>query len=85
MVAARTSAFGATSPLQCAPEKVRSRSDLPTFVTSIAGQQFVEFTTCALATRLIASWMEARVTKVTKVSSHGKRRRHRCFGSLTLD
>jgi hypothetical protein len=62
-------AIGATSPLPCAPEKVPSRSDLPTFVKSIAGRRFVEFTTYALASRLIASWMEARVTKVTKVSA----------------
>ena len=61
--------LGATSPLPCAPEKVPSRSDLPTFVKSIAGRRFVEFTTYALASRLIASWMEARVTKVTKVSA----------------
>src|SRR4029077_5991553 len=65
----QTSAMGATSPFPCAPEKVPSRSDLPTFVKSIAGRQFVEFTTYALASRLIASWMEARVTKVTKVSA----------------
>jgi hypothetical protein len=53
--ASRVTAIGATSPLPCAPEKVPSRSDLPTFVKSIAGRRFVEFTTYALASRLIAS------------------------------
>ena len=62
-------ANGASSPLPCAPEKVPSRSDLPTFVESIAARRFVEFTTYARASRLIASWMKARVTKVTKVSA----------------
>jgi hypothetical protein len=47
--------FRRTSPLPCAPEKVTSRSDLPTFVESIAGRRFVEVTTYALASRLIAS------------------------------
>jgi hypothetical protein len=64
-----TTGSGATSPLPCDPEKVPSRSDLSTFVKSIAARRFVEFTTYALASRLIASWMEARVTKVTKVSA----------------
>jgi len=51
----RTAGIGATSPLPCALKKVPSRSDLPTFVKRIAGRRFVEFTTYALASRLIAS------------------------------
>jgi hypothetical protein len=38
---------------------------LPTLAKSIAGRRFVEFTTHALASRLIASWMEAKVTKAS--------------------
>jgi hypothetical protein len=38
---------------------------LPTLVKSTAGRRFVEFTTYALASRLIASSMEARVTKAS--------------------
>jgi hypothetical protein len=56
---AGTSGIGASSSLPDATAKVPSRSDLPTFVKSIAGRRFVEFTTYALASRLIASWMEA--------------------------
>src|SRR5215472_444566 len=35
----------------------------------VAGPRFVEFTTYALATRLSASWMEVRVTKVARLSA----------------
>jgi len=59
------------------------------FVESIAGRRFVEFTTYALASRLVASRMEARLTKVIKVfarfSKPSARRRLRPNGKRWLN
>src|SRR5262245_62727236 len=54
----KMAAFGATSPLPCA---------------SITSRWFVELTTYAFARRLRASWMEAMVTKVARVSARFSR------------
>src|SRR5215471_8761191 len=55
-----TAAFSATSSLPDALAKVASESDLPNLrYPALPTRQFVEFTTCALAS-LRASWMKAR-------------------------
>jgi hypothetical protein len=65
----------ATSPLPCAPEKVPSRSDLPTFVKSIAGRRLLSSHLCPSKPPLIARWMEARVTNVSARFSKSLARR----------
>jgi hypothetical protein len=70
------SGFIAASPVHlCSPSKVSRLGKQPVHPISrapsscIANRWFVEFTTYPLASRLRASWMEARVTKVAKGSA----------------
>ena len=49
--------------------KVSSQSDLPTLVIVHLKPPSIEFTSFVLASRLRASWMEARGTKVARVSA----------------
>ena len=58
--------IGATSSLPDVLANVPSQSALPTFVICVAGPRFVEFTNYAPASRLRASWMQPRVTKVAR-------------------
>ena len=63
--ALRRSGIGASRPLPCVPTKIPSPFRLQTSINA----NRVKFTACALASRLRASWMEARVTKVARVSA----------------
>jgi hypothetical protein len=63
----QASGIGATSPLPRVPATVPSQSGLQTFTSCDANRRFGELAIYALATRLRASWMEARATKAPRV------------------
>jgi hypothetical protein len=65
----RASGIGATLPLLRVPPKVPSPFELRTFTIVRCKPWFAKLTIYALASRLSESWMEARVTKVARVSA----------------
>jgi hypothetical protein len=82
----RTAGFDATSSLPRVSEKVASPCDMRTLVVGIANQWLFDFATSGLASRLSASWMEAKVMKVARVSTRfskslATRRFHRSFSA----
>src|SRR5215469_13564098 len=62
-------AGGATLSLPDALAEVPSQSDLPTFAIVRCRPGLVEFTIHGPASRLRASWIEARVKDLTRVSA----------------
>src|SRR5207237_5264304 len=62
-------AYGATSSLPVALAEVRSQSDLPTFAVACCRPAVCGVHDLPLANRVRVSWMEARVTKVARVSA----------------